>query len=157
MIDAAGNTDTSLFEFAVVYDPTINGRVAGAGWYWSGAEAYAEEEPWGGPAFFGYRARYKNDETLKGKTRLHLLGEFFFKSTSYDYLIINDTMAIAEGVGKINGSTGYRFRVQGIDNGRFDFFQISIWDEATGEVIYDNGILYDEGDLVLLGGIRVKE
>ncbi|MEO0493020.1 MAG: hypothetical protein AAF081_06360 [Actinomycetota bacterium] len=155
--DAAGNTDISVFEFAVVYDPTINGRVAGAGWYWSGAEAYAEEEPWGGPAFFGYRARYNNDEAVRGKTRLHLLGEFFFKSQSYDYLIINDTMAIAEGVGKINGDTGYRFRVQGIDNGRFDFFQISIWDEVTGEVIYDNGILYDEGDLVLLGGIRVRE
>ena len=44
-----------------------------------------------------------------------------------------------------------------LQSGRFDFFQISIWDDVTGEVIYDNGILYDEGDLVLLGGIRVKE
>ncbi|MEM9464772.1 MAG: hypothetical protein AAGA90_05345, partial [Actinomycetota bacterium] len=156
--DAAGNVDTSVFEFAVVFDPDSRGRVAGAGWYWSGPEAYVDEEPWGGPAFFGYRARYRNNsDTPSGKTKLHLLGEFFFKSTSYDYLIVNDTMAVAEGVGKIDGQSGYRFRVQGIDNGRHDFFQISIWDEDTGEVIYDNGVLYDEGDLVLLGGIRVRE
>jgi hypothetical protein len=153
--DGAGNTDTSLFEFAVVYDPAA-GRVSGAGWYWSGPEAYAEEEPWGGPAFFGYRARYRGtEETPRGRTKLHLLGEFFFKSTSYDYLIVNDTVAVAEGVGKIGRDDGYRFRVQGIDNGWLDFFQITIWHDDTGEIVYDNGILYDEGDVVLLGGIRV--
>ena len=59
--DSVGNTDSSIFEFAVVYDPA-GGRVSGAGWYWSGPEAYSEEEPWGGPAFFGYRARYRNGE-----------------------------------------------------------------------------------------------
>ena len=47
-------------------------------------------------------------------TKLRLLGDFYFKSTSYDYLIVNDAMVIAEGVGKI-GATEYRFRVQGID------------------------------------------
>ncbi|MEM8704864.1 MAG: FG-GAP repeat protein [Actinomycetota bacterium] len=154
--DSSGNTDSTLFEFAVVYDPE-GGRVSGAGWYWSGPEAYSEEEPWGGPAFFGYRARYRNgDDTPRGRTKLHLLGEFFFKSTSYDYLIVNDTIAVAEGTGRVGWEHGYRFRVQGIDNGRLDFFQITIWDDDTGEVVYDNGILYDEGDVVLLGGIRVK-
>jgi hypothetical protein len=139
----------------VVYDPAA-GRVSGAGLYWSGPEAYADEGPYGGPATFGYRARYKNDDpTPVGKTKLHLIGEFFLKSTSYDYLIINDTVAVAEGVGKVDGTHGYRFRVQGIDNGFLDFFQITIWD-PDGEVFYDNGVLYDNGDLVLLGGIRIR-
>ena len=90
-----------------------------------------------------------------GRTQLRLLGDFYFRSTSYDYLIVNDAIAIAEGTGRISGQD-YRFRVQGIDNGWLDFFQITIWDPATGEVVYDNGILYDKGDVVLLGGIRVR-
>ena len=133
--DSAGNVDTSVFEFAVVYDPAA-GRVSGAGWFWSGDEAYDDPDPWGEWAFFGYRARYRNNEpTPRGKTRLHLLGEFYFRSTSYDYLIINDTMAVAEGTGRIGSDTGYRFRVQGVDNGWIDFFQITIWDDATGEIL----------------------
>ncbi len=71
---------------------------------------------------------------------------------------------MAEGTGTTGGNTSYRFRVQGIDNGRVDFFQITIWDDSTGDVLYDNGVVYtneglvedDRGDRVLLGGIRVR-
>ena len=154
--DAAGNSDTSVYEFVVVYDPSA-GRVDGAGTYWSGNEAYDDGDPWGNWAFFGYGARYQSGQsTPSGTTKLRLLGEFFFKSTAYDYLIVNDTVAVAAGVGKLDGQAGYRFTVQGIDNGWFDMFQIRIWNDATGVVVYDNSVLYDEGDLVLLGGIRVR-
>lgn len=154
--DAAGNVDTAVFEFVVVYDAGA-GRVSGSGWYWSGNEAYDDGDPWGNWAHFGYRARYRNDEpTPRGTTKLHLWGEFFFTSTAYDYLVINDTVAVAEGSGRLDGQDGYRFRVQGIDNGWVDFFQITIWNEATGEIVYDNGVMYDEGDFVLLGGIRIR-
>jgi hypothetical protein len=170
--------------------------VSGAGWYWSGPEAYdynfdfdrdhddddehdhgrkygrkgsydrhdhnkksygKRHSVWGSWAYFGYSARYKNNATTpSGSTELHLSGEFEFESTSYDYLIVNDTMASAAGSGKVNGHRGYRFTVQGIDNGWLDYFQLTIWDEVTGEIVYDNGVLFDEGDLVLFGGIRVK-
>jgi hypothetical protein len=155
--DANGDSYAEDYEFIVVFDPDTNGRVSGSGYYWSGAEAFPEGSRWGAPAFFGYDARYKKNATVPtGDTQLRLLGEFFFRSTSYDYLIVNDAIAIAEGVGKI-GTKQYRFRVQGIDNGWLDFFQITIWDPANGnEVVYDNGVLYDKGDLVLLGGIKVK-
>ena len=154
--DLAGASDTELFEFVVVFDPETRGRVSGKGYYWSGAEARPGGSRWGAPAFFGYDARYRNNaEVPSGRTQLRLVGEFFFRSTSYDYLIVNDAIAIAEGTGRI-GRDDYRFRVQGIDNGRLDYFQISIWDPDTGDVIYDNGVLYDKGDLVLLGGIRVR-
>ena len=154
--DAAGNSDSSVYEFVVVYDPS-GGRVDGVGTYWSGNEAYDDGDPWGNLAFFGYGARYESGQsTPSGTTKLRLLGEFFFKSTSYDYLIVNDSVAVAEGVGRMNGQEDYRFRVQGIDNGWFDMFQITIWNDVTGTVVYDNGVLFDEGDLVLLGGIRVR-
>jgi hypothetical protein len=123
--------------------------------------------PWGTIGIFGYNARYRNDApTPTGKTSLKLLGGFRFKSTAYDYLIVNDTVAVTEGVGRLNGEDGYRMRVQGVDNGRHDFFQITIWIDATDEIIYDNGILYEDvpdnvlddlGDEVRWGGIRVKE
>ena len=97
-----------------MYDPTA-GSVSGSGFYWSGSEARPSGPRWGTAAFFGYDAKYKRDATVpSGTTKLRLLGDFYFKSTSYDYLIVNDAMAIAEGVGKI-GDTEYRFRVQGID------------------------------------------
>ena len=155
--DALGDFDSEVFEFVVVYDPTINGRVNGSGFYWSGAGASAGTSRWGAPAFFGYDAKYKKNATVpSGETKLRLLGQFFFRSTQYDFLIVNDAMAIAEGTGTIGGGSEYRFRVQGIDNGWLDFFQITIWDPTTDEVLYDNGVLYDKGDVVLLGGIKVK-
>ncbi len=161
-IDDGMASDTSVFQFATIYDPGA-GRVSGAGLYWSGPEAY-DGGRWGSTAIFGYNARYKGDDPVpRGKTKLHLLGEFLFKSTSYDYLIINDTFAVAKGTGKFNGRSGYDFRVQGIDSGWLDFFQLTIWD-PNGEVVYDNGVKYDngqlveapEGDRVLLGGIRIR-
>ena len=156
----------ATYEFIVIFDPG-GGRVAGSGIYWSDNASFMGNGPrWGTTGIFGYNARYRNGaSTPTGKTSLTLLGGFRFKSTAYDYLIVNDTVAVAEGVGKLNGQDGYRMRVQGIDNGRYDFFQITIWDDATDEIIYDNGILYedvpddvrdDRGDRVLLGGIRVK-
>ena len=155
--DSVGNSVSQVFEFLVVYDPA-GGRVSGAGWFWSDNSSYPlDNDPWGNWAFFGYRARYRNGEdTPRGRTKLHLLGEFFFRSTSYDYLIINDTTAVAEGDGRVGGQSGYRFRIQGIDNGWLDYVQITIWNEATGETVYDNGAMFDEGDLVLFGGIRIR-
>ena len=125
--DGSGASDTKGYRFVVVYDPTA-GSVSGSGFYWSGAEARPLGPRWGTAAFFGYDARYKRNATVpSGTTKLRLLGDFYFKSTSYDYLIVNAAMAVAEGVGKI-GDKEYRFRVQGVDGGRTDFFQISIWD-----------------------------
>ena len=153
-------------EFVVIFDPG-GGRVAGSGIYWSDNASFMGNGPrWGTIATFGYNARYRNGaSTPTGQTSLKLLGGFGFTSTAYDYLIVNDTVAVTEGVGKLNGQAGYRMRVQGIDNGRYDFFQITIWNDSTKEIIYDNGILYedvpddvrdDRGDRVLLGGIVVR-
>ena len=99
-----------------------------------GARGAARGPGRGGPAF-RYNARYKNNpDPPVGDTQFRLLGDFLFRSTTYDYLIINDAMAIAEGVGTMGGgtSTGSGFRAS--TTGGLDLFQITIWDPTTGEV-----------------------
>jgi hypothetical protein len=166
LTDRSGLTSTATHEFVVIFDAN-GGRVAGSGAYWSTPASYMGNGPrFGTIGVFGYDARYQSGATKPiGQTSLNLLGGFSFRSSAYDYLVINNTIAITEGVGKVNGTGGYRMRVQGIDNGRIDFFQITIWNDATGEVLYDNGTLYegvpedvrtDAGDRVLLGGIVVR-
>ncbi len=166
LTDRSGLSSTATHEFIVIFDPA-GGRVAGSGAFWSSPESYFGEGPrWGTIALFGYDARYRTGaSTPIGSTHLRLLGGFSFRSTDYDYLVVNNTIAVTEGIGKIDGEDGYRMRVQGIDNGRVDFFQITIWDDETGEVVYDNGTVYegvpddvrtDAGDRVLLGGIVVR-
>ncbi|MCU0261208.1 MAG: hypothetical protein MUE78_09335 [Ilumatobacteraceae bacterium] len=163
--DSHGFVAEEVFEFVVVFDPGA-GRVAGAGAYWSDRASSMGSGPrLGSLAVFGYDARYRSGaSTPTGSTHLAVLGGFVFTSSAYDYLVINETVAISEGTGRVNGRSGYRMRVQGIDNGKYDFFQMTIWDATTGVVIYDNGTLYEEtpddvrlerGDLVLLGGIRI--
>ncbi len=162
VVDGQGLRDEWAYDqFIVVYDPDAGG-VSGSGMYWSDDSSYDDIDRHGEWAFFGYDAKYKNNGTLKGETELLLLGDFYFKSTAYDYLIVNDTLAVAEGVGRFNGRSGYRFRVQGIDNGRTDFFQLTVWEDGNpANVVYDNGVLFSQngsasGNRVLLGGIRVK-
>ena len=164
--DAEGLESSATYEFVVIFDPG-GGRVAGSGIFWSDAASSLGKGPRRGTiGLFGYHARYRNGASEPvGETSLKLLGGLRFKSTEYDYLVINDTIAVAEGSGDVNGQSGYRMRVQGIDNGWVDFFQITIWD-PSGELVYDNGILYedppddlrdDRGDTVLVGGIRIRK
>ncbi len=153
--DQTGASSSQPYEFVVVFDTTERGTVSGSGRYWSGPEARPGGSRWGTVARFGFDARYRSGVVV-GETELRLLGDFYFKSTQYDYLIVNDALAVAEGTGKI-GSTTLRFRVQAVDNGWLDFFQMTIWNPTTNEVVYDNGVLFDKGDLVLLGGIKVRD
>ncbi len=164
--DRSGLSSTETYDFVVVFDPR-GGRVSGSGVFWSDPQSYFGDGPrWGTISLFGYDARYRNNSTTPvGQTQLRLVGGFSFQSTAYDYLVVNDTIAVSEGIGRIDGRGGYRMRVQGIDNGRVDFFQITIWDDETDEVVYDNGTVYegvpddvrtDAGDRVLLGGIVVR-
>ncbi len=154
--DLAGASDSEVFEFVVVFDPDTRGRVSGSGLLLVRGRRSARWLELGRASLLRLRRPVPQKRRCSiGGTYLRLVGDFYFRSTSYDYLIVNDAIAIAEGTGKISGRE-YRFRVQGIDNGRLDFFQITIWDPATDQVVYDNGVLYDKGDLVLLGGIKVR-
>ena len=157
LTDGAGTPATQEFEFVVVFDPAAARTLCRAPASTGRAPRLGRAAPSG--------VRRRSSATTPATRAVptdrrarHSCGFSVTSSSvrpSYDYLIVNDAIAIAEGVGSI-GSNEYRFRVQGIDNGWLDFFQITIWDPVTDEVVYDNGILYDKGDVVLLGGIKVK-
>ncbi|MFZ5920951.1 MAG: BMP family ABC transporter substrate-binding protein [Chloroflexota bacterium] len=129
--DAAGASDTGAFQYVVIYDPS-GGFVTGGGWFIDPAS--------GAKAHFGFNPKYHKDGTLKGETEFKLDG-LKFKSVTHDWLIISGAKAMFTGTGSVNGSGSYRFFVNVIDGkiaGGADRLRILIWDEATGEVIYDN-------------------
>src|SRR5690606_18666336 len=105
--------------YVVVYDPGA-GQVSGSGTFWVDSDLYGPRgKGKGTDVHFGYDARYKRTTSVvpEGGLSMHRKGEFRFESTAYDYLIINDSIAVAEGAGTLNGTAGYRFRVQGADLG----------------------------------------
>ena len=73
-----------------------------------------------------------------------------FKSTTYEWLIVDESMTQIKGIGKINGFGEYEFIIIIIDAERnpndtyaIDRFRIKIWvDAGNGDeiVVYDNGI-----------------
>ncbi len=156
--DAAGESDTAttvngLPAFIVVYDPSA-GFVTGGGWIYSPAYALLGS-PAAGRATFGFVAKYKQGATTpQGNTEFHFqAGDFRFKSTSYDWLVIAGSKAMFKGEGYIDGmGGGFKFMLTAVD-GPQDKFRIKIWDPVTDDVIYDNkrgeG---DEAEPTVIGG-----
>jgi hypothetical protein len=78
-------------------------------------------------------------------------------ATSFDYLLINNGIAVFEGTGKVNGAEGYDFKVVATDE-RYatsseDLFWITV--SHGGVVVYD-GDSYPSGGLPITGrGIQV--
>lgn len=60
-----------------------------------------------------------------------------FRSTSSDWLVVTGSKAVYQGSGKVNGTSGYGFRITATD-GRPDTFRIEIWKRSTSQVVYGN-------------------
>jgi hypothetical protein len=158
--DNDGGSGQSVFQYAVVYDPSA-GFVTGGGWINSPAGAYAANPLLTGKASFGFVSRYgKGASTPAGQTEFQFqLAGLDFHSTSYDWLVIAGAKAQYKGSGTINGSGDYGFMLTAIDGalsggGGVDKFRIKIWDKATGAVIYDSqmGAADTDGPATVLGG-----
>ncbi|MDP3386668.1 MAG: NosD domain-containing protein [Eubacteriales bacterium] len=138
-----GGTDKMTFNYVIVYDPS-GGSVSGGGWIDSPAGAFTADPDLTGKANFGFISRYQKGAAVpSGNTEFHFnTGHFVFKSTSYDWLVVNKTGTNAQfkGTGTINGMGTYKFMLWAED-GAADTFRIRIWTEdETGEyVVYDNG------------------
>ena len=144
--DDDGGAATSTFEYIVAYDPSA-GFVTGGGWIYSVAGACKLDglcSTAEGQAKFGFVAKYKKGATVPdGQTEFQFsAGRLEFYSSSYDWLVVpGNSTAMFKGVGTINGSGEYRFRIWAGDNSP-DTFRIRIWteDEAGVETVaYDNG------------------
>jgi PKD repeat protein len=142
--DNDGGNTQSFFEFAVVFDPTA-GFVTGSGWISSPAGAYAADVSLSGRATFGFVSSYQKGATVpSGNTRFQFhAGDFNFRSTAYDWLVIAGPQAKFKGSGTINGEGDFAFLISAVDgdvNGGSgtDKFRIKVWNKVTGGVIYDN-------------------
>jgi len=138
------STGLSVFEFAVVFNAAA-GFVTGSGWINSPAGAYAANVSLLGRATFGFVATYQKGTTVpNGNTRFQFhAGDFNFRSTVYDWLVIAGPQAKFKGSGTVNGDGDFGFLVSAVDGdvnggGGADKFRIKVWNKVTGSVIYDN-------------------
>ena len=142
-VDKDGGSD-SKDVMVVVYDPT-GGFVTGGGWINSPAGAYTPNPLLTGKATFGFVSKYqKGATTPSGETEFEfLVGNFKFRSTSYQWLVVSGARAQFKGFGTVNGAGAYGFLLTATDGqvnggGNVDKFRIKIWSDAG--VIYDNVI-----------------
>ena len=137
-------TGCPLTTMLVVYDPA-GGFVTGGGWITSPENDVYQYMQETGKATFGFVSKYQKGATVPtGNTEFQFkAGDLNFKSTSYEWLVVNKAGMRAQykGVGTINGAGPYKFMLWATD-GAPDTFRIKIYTESeTGEtVVYDNGV-----------------
>ena len=141
--DACGLTDTEVFSYIVIFNP-CNGFITGGGYINSPQGAYAGKITASGKANYGFEAKYeKQGSAPKGQFEFELKdSKFKVKSSSVEWLMVNNNQAIMKGQAKVNEQSGYYFIVSIID-GQIadkkgtDYFRLIVWDNS-GSVIYDN-------------------
>jgi streptogramin lyase/PKD repeat protein len=148
--DKDGGSDSSIFNYIVIYDPT-GGFVTGGGWINSPEGAYVSDTTLAGTANFGFVSKYKKGATVPtGVTQFNFqVADLNFHSDTYDWLVIAGARAQYKGIGTINGEGEYGFMLTAVDGqlnggGGSDKFRIKIWDKASGAIVYDNMLGADD-------------
>lgn len=147
VFDNDGASDSSTYQYVVVYDPT-DGFVTGGGWINSPLGAYAADLTLTGKANFGFVSKYKKGATVPtGQTEFQFKAAGLnFHSDTYQWLVVAGANAKFKGTGTINGSGNYGFMVTATDekltaSTSIDLFRIKIWDIDNGDaVVYDNQV-----------------
>jgi hypothetical protein len=142
--DGSGASGENSFQYIVVNNPDA-GSVTGNGSISSPAGSYVGDPAETGKIKIGFVAKYKGrHDELEGKAEFNLKAEKMkFKCSAYDWLVISGDLAIAQGVGTINGSGNYGFLIVATDGkisgDKIDRFRLKIWDKNNGNsVVYDN-------------------
>ena len=78
-----------------------------------------------------------------------ILGNLEFSALNYDFRELSGVRTQFKGYGKVNNETGYKYLLTVIDGqapkgGGVDKFRIKIWNDKTGEVIFDNQLGDDD-------------
>uniref|UniRef100_UPI00351C5BC0 beta strand repeat-containing protein n=1 Tax=Methanomethylovorans sp. TaxID=2758717 RepID=UPI00351C5BC0 len=143
--DDGGSANVTSQQYVVVYNPSA-GYVTGAGWIQSPAGAYASVPSFAGKGTLKISAKYAKGAALPSMTTEFIISSktvnMNFRSTSYDWIVINGAYAKYTGSGTINKAGNYGYMVSAVDGGiagdGIDKFRIKIWDKASGEIVYDN-------------------
>ena len=142
--DAAGNTSAPTCILLVAFDPAA-GFVTGGGWIDSPASACPTFcRGAAGRAQVSFVSRYQKGASIPtGETSFDFqAGNLRFKSSSYQWLVVNGRGAVAqyEGSGSVNGVSGYGFRLTVYDAALTgvgsDGIRMKITDSSRA--IYDN-------------------
>jgi photosystem II stability/assembly factor-like uncharacterized protein len=72
-----------------------------------------------------------------------ILGDLQFNALNYDFRELSGPRTQFKGFGKVNNEAGYKYLLTVIDGqapkgGGVDKFRLKIWNDKTGEVIFDN-------------------
>jgi hypothetical protein len=144
IIDDDGGVVDSKFDYVVIYDQN-GGFVTGGGWIASSAGAFTDIPALTGKASFGFVSKYQKGATVPtGNTEFQFIaGNFNFKSSAYEFLVVSGHKAQYKGTGTINGTGNYSFIVTVTDGqqpggGGVDKFRIKIVDKNSNKVVYDN-------------------
>jgi hypothetical protein len=126
-----------------------DGMATGGGWFIPEESNFVGITP-GGKATFGFVAKQKN-ETPSGNIEFQYhADDLKFNSRIYDWVQIANVQAMFEGIGKLNGEDGYKFRVRAVDGDKNssgpDRFEIRIWMTGNGTT-WDMPTYRAEGDL----------
>jgi hypothetical protein len=161
--DLGVGTDTVM---VIVYDPN-GGFVTGGGWIDSPAGALTADPLATGRANFGFVSKYKKGATAPdGSTEFQFqAGDLNFHSSSYQWLVVNANGCRAQykGTGTINGAGSYGFMLWATDGNCTaepgpDKFRIKIWNASNeSSVVYDNGVVYPNGQPLAGGSIVVHK
>lgn len=153
--DDDGDFATATLGEVFVFDP--NTFVTGGGWVTSPVEAWADEPSHSGKATFGFIARYDRSGTVRGNVQFQLHKGINFHVTAFDYLLINDGIAVFEGSGRVNGESGFAFKIIATDErlatGETDLFWIAI--NGPAGTLYDGSVLPTDGLPIVGKGIQI--
>jgi len=108
-----------------------DGMATGGGWFLAEDTGGMGNVTPGGKATFGFVAKQKSGISSGQLEFQYQTDELNLKSTSYEWVTLAATQAMFEGVGRLNGLDGYKFRVRAVDGDKLgtgiDRFEIRIW------------------------------
>lgn len=143
VVDACGESDTSVYTYVPVFDPN-EGHITGGGFITSQPGDLVSNVSAQGKSNYGFQGKYLNNGRLQGTMNFHLNSAGFkFKSEEAQWMVIMDDNAVMKGTGRINDVAGFSYVATMVDihvNDRApnDRFRIKIYETASGNVIYDN-------------------
>jgi hypothetical protein len=141
--DEDGGSGRSDVRSVVVFDPSA-GFVTGAGWFESPPGAHPADAALGGRASFGFVSKYQEGATEPfGQIGLRLgEGRFSFVSHDCEWLVVVGASAQLQCSGQVDGAGAHRIFLSVVDgqreeSGGADRLRVKVWDQATGQVVFD--------------------
>jgi len=124
------------------------GMATGGGWFYAeNSNNFVGNSP-GGKATFGFVAKQKSGISSGNLEFQYQADKINLKSSTYDWVTLAATQVMFEGIGTINGTGSYKFRVRAVDGDKLgsgtDRFEIRIW---TGGGSFDSPTYRMEGNL----------